>query len=521
MGQRSVQMVIAALLVAIGLVATGCVGDQGEQSDLTGSDAYDEAPAEAQDVIIKGLETMFTWFPERDASPLDAYNRALPFLGQAFRDGANNKLERGNSVWWQEWKAKKAEVTADALLVDAEHPEDTPDTVQRAVVLTQTVKAPDGKQLDSSTMEVDRVVAKKSPEGWRVQEINFFPENEFRAQTCPPGQSHQPPPDGPCTPNPPPPPKQCPDGSTVAPDQVCPPPKTGPQTKQCPDRTTVPAGATCPATGPTTPQTPQTKQCPDGKTIPADQTCPTTTGPTTTQCPDGSTVPAGQPCPTPKPTQCPDGTTVPAGQTCPSGPPPTQCPNGTTVPAGQTCPTPEPTQCLDGTTVPAGQTCPIRIPCPDGSTVTLGETCPPVECPDGSTVIPPLPCPIPIPIECPNGSTVYSPESCPPPINCWNGTTVYSPDSCPPEPQCSSSEVLKPSGCVNKCSLPEYASDPSCVVIQVAPPPPPARKCSGEFCWDPNAPPKPLPPPLEAPKIKCSDGRIVFHENECNPTPES
>ena len=227
MGQRSVQMVIAALLVAIGLVATGCVGDQGEQSDLTGSDAYDEAPAEAQDVIIKGLETMFTWFPERDASPLDAYNRALPFLGQAFRDGANNKLERGNSVWWQEWKAKKAEVTADALLVDAEHPEDTPDTVQRAVVLTQTVKAPDGQQLDSSTMQVDRVVAKKSPEGWRVQEINFFPENEFRAQTCPPGQSHQPPPDGPCTPNPPPPPKQCPDGSTVAPDQVCPPPNRG------------------------------------------------------------------------------------------------------------------------------------------------------------------------------------------------------------------------------------------------------------------------------------------------------
>jgi hypothetical protein len=411
MGQRRVQVVIVALLAAIALVATGCVGGQGEQSELTGSDAHEEAPAEAQDVIITAMETMFTWFPARDTSTLDAYNRALPFLSQAFRDGANNRIERGNSVWWQEWKEANAEVTADALLVDAEHPGDTPDTVQRAVVLTQTVKAPDGKQLDSTTMQVERVVAKKGPEGWRVQEINLFPENEFRTQTCPPGQSHQPPPDGPCVPNPPPPPKMCPDGSTVAPDQVCPPAPTGPQTKQCPDGTTVPADATCPTTGPTTPQT---KQCPDGKSIPADQECPP---PPTKQCPDGSTVPANQDCPPPPTKQCPDGSTVPANQDCP--PPPTkQCPDGSTIPTDQDCPPPPTKQCPDGSTVPAGGKCP-PVQCPDGSSVPAGGKCPPVQCPDGSTVPNGQTCPPPPPVECPDGSTVPAGQTCPPTKDCY------------------------------------------------------------------------------------------------------
>ena len=300
-------------------MATGCVGGQGEQSELTGSDAHEDAPPEAQDVIIKGLETMFTWFPARDTSPLDAYNRALPFLGQAFRDGANNKLERGNSVWWQDWKAKKAEVTADALLVDAEHPEDTPDTVQRAVVLTQTVKAPDGKQLDSSTMQVDRVVAKKSQRAGASSRSTSSPRTSSAPRRrlptggVAPAASRRP-----VHSNPPPPPKQCPDGSTVAPDQVCPPPKTGPQTKQCPDRTTVPATATCP--GPTTSPTSCDTEDAEDQAVPGRENhsggpnLPTTTGPTTTQCPDDNTRAHRPNLPnTPNPPRCPDASgTIPA-----------------------------------------------------------------------------------------------------------------------------------------------------------------------------------------------------------------
>jgi hypothetical protein len=242
MGQRRVLLAIAALVAAISLVVAACGGSQPEQK---GTDNEEIAPPEAQDVIIKAMETMFTWSPFRDASPLDGYTRALPYLGGELR---NFKIELGNSVWVEEWKQAKLDVTAHALLVPGEHPEDTPDTVERAVMLTVMLTAPDGKQVFSGTMRVERIVAKRGPEGWRVEDVSFFPENEFstQRQVCPPGQSHQPPPDGPCVTIPPPPAKQCPDGATVPPDQVCPPPQTGPQTEQCPDGTSIPAGGTCP-----------------------------------------------------------------------------------------------------------------------------------------------------------------------------------------------------------------------------------------------------------------------------------
>jgi hypothetical protein len=368
MGERRVVGALVVLLAAIMFAVGGC-GQSGNGGKPTGSDSDEPAPAEAQDAIVKGLQTMFTWYPARDASPRDAYIRALPYLGQTLQDGKDNTLERGNSVWWQEWKNKQAEVTATALLVAGEHPADQPDTVQRSVLVTQTVKAPDGQELDSNTMLIDRVVAKKSPQGWRVEEINFFPENQFRTQVCPPGQSHQPAPDGPCAPIPPPPPIQCPDGTTVPADQTCPTPVT----------------------------TPSTKQCPDGSTVPADAGCPTTTK-TTHQCPDGSTIPADQPCPTNP------GTT---------SEPPKPCPDGTTVPADQTCPTPATKECPGGTTVTGTQTCP-----------------PPVTCGNGSTVYTPTTCPT--PTTCSNGTTVYAPTTCPTPTTCSNGTTVYAPTTCPP-----------------------------------------------------------------------------------------
>ena len=75
MGQRRVLMAMAALLAAFALVASGCGGKTSEPQ-LTGTDNEETAPPEAQDAIVKGLETMFTWFPAHDSSPMDAYNRA-------------------------------------------------------------------------------------------------------------------------------------------------------------------------------------------------------------------------------------------------------------------------------------------------------------------------------------------------------------------------------------------------------------------------------------------------------------
>jgi hypothetical protein len=450
MRQRRVRMAVVVLLASVLTLVAACGGSQPPPA-FTGTDNEDSAPPEARDVMLNALQTMFTWSPAKDASTADAYNRALPFLGKELRDGANNRVERGNSPQWQEWKAEKAEVSAQAWLVTAEHPKDAPDTIQRAVVLTQTVKAPDGRELDSTTFNIDRVVAKKGPQGWRVETIAFFPENPLRTGTCPPGSSHQPPPDGPCAPIPPPPGKQCPDGTTIAPDQVCPAAQTGPKTKQCDDGTTVAVGSACPTTGTgpssTTPcpsgqspdangkcVTPETT-CPTGQTKDANGTCVT---PETT-CPSGQTLENGTCTTAPvtcaadetldngtcakkpvtcasdetlengtctnKPVDCPDGTTVPNGQTCPS----VDCPDGTTVPNGQTC---KPVSCPDGSSVSNGQTCP-RVDCHDGTAVPNGQTCPPKSCPDGSSV--------------PNGGTCPQAKAAPPPPIAANCTVIPGP----------------------------------------------------------------------------------------------
>lgn len=41
-----------------------------------------------------------------------------------------------------------------------------------------------------------------TPAPWNVEGTEFFPEYPFRATVCPPGESNQPAPDGPCVPNP-------------------------------------------------------------------------------------------------------------------------------------------------------------------------------------------------------------------------------------------------------------------------------------------------------------------------------
>jgi hypothetical protein len=343
MRDRGVRMAAIALFVTVLALVTACGAAQ-PPPEFTGNDTEETAPPEARDVMLNALQTMFTWSPAKDASAADAYNRALPFLGKELRDGANNRVERGNSPQWQDWKAQKAEVTAQAWLVSAEHPKDAPDTIQRSIVLTQTVKAPDGRELDSTTFNIDRVVAKKGPQGWRVETIAFFPENPPNTGTCAPGTAHQPPPDGPCAPIPPPPAKQCPDGSTVPADQVCPPAQTGPKTKTCPDGTTVPAGSACPTTG-----TGSTTPCPSGQSPDANGKCVT---PETT-CPSGQTKDTNGTCVTPE-TTCPDGQTKDTNGTCVT--PETTCPDGQTKDTNGICVTPE-TTCPDGQTKDTNGTC--------------------------------------------------------------------------------------------------------------------------------------------------------------------
>jgi|GEM_PF-693435 len=426
MGQRHIRLAVVALLVTVLALVVACGGSQ-PPPEFTGTDNEDTAPPEARDVILNALETMFTWSPDKDASSADAYKRAMPYLGKDLTAGANNRVERGNSPAWQAWKAQHAAVTAKALLVTAEHPADTPDTVQRSVVLTQTVKAPDGRELDSTTFNIDRVVAKKGPQGWRVEQIAFFPENPVNTPTCPAGQSHQPPPDGPCAPNPPPPPKQCPDG-TVPAGQVCPPPRTGPQTKTCPNGISVPAGSACPtSSGPNT--APSPGQSPGPSPIPS--TGPTSPGPgtaeptptstpetPTNECPDGQTLGSDGTCTSQQQKQvepCPSGQTRDSSGTCQYPP----CPSGQTRDGSGTCQYPP---CPSGQTRDGSGTCQYP-PCPTDQSRGSDGLC---HCPSGTTAtdlgceaivrswVPPRSPPRVMPLQFPTGRTERSA-----PVSAW------------------------------------------------------------------------------------------------------
>src|SRR3979490_1895552 len=101
MRDRGVRMAAIALFVTVLALVTACGGAQ-PPPEFTGTDTEETAPPEARDVMLNALQTMFTWSPAKDASAADAYRRALPFLGKELRDGANNRVERGNSPQWQD-----------------------------------------------------------------------------------------------------------------------------------------------------------------------------------------------------------------------------------------------------------------------------------------------------------------------------------------------------------------------------------------------------------------------------------
>ena len=454
MRQRRVRVAVSLLLAALLALAVACGGD--DTPVFTGSDNEETAPPEAQEAILSALETMFTWSPAKDASTADAYNRALPFLGKELQEGAKNKIERGNSVWWQEWKAQKAEVTAVAKLVPAEHPKDTDDTVQRSIVMTQTVKTPDGRVLDESTFNIDRVVAKKEGDRWRVQEINFFPVNPYFTPTCPAGQEHKPAPDGPCVPITAT--KICPDGSSVPNGQVCPPPTTGPKTKRCDDGTTVPTSSSCPTTGTTT--------CPEGQVKNDKGDCV----PTETPCAEGEERNSAGDCVKTE-TPCAEGETRNSDGVCVENPQPCPIPDQTRDSSGE-CQCPTGTYESEGTCVPdEAEECPSeqydsegnciddnqrQAPCPEGQSRDENGVCQYPPCPSGQT-------------RDGNGVCQYPP--------CASGQTRDGNGVCQ-YPPCPSGQTRDGNGV---CQYPPCPSgqtrDGNGVCQQPAPPPPIAANC--------------------------------------------
>lgn len=323
--RRTFQRVIAVLgCLCIALAGCGNRGDSGQKPPTA------EEVAAAEYTMLAATQTMFTWYPTVDASPADAYQRAAPALRGDMR-ASFNSITDGAAALWPRWRQDKLTLTAASQFTPGSQATNASGQIERSVVVTQTAMFPDGKVDTSRVFKVDRVVAKYGNDGWKVEAINFFPENQFFIPACPPGNTHDPAPDGPCKPIPPPPTKTCPDGTSVPAGAVCPAQRNQPQTKQCPDGSTVPEGAACATHGP------RTKQCPDGSTVLIEEECVTTGTP---PCPDGQTRGADGTCTSPTVT-CPDGSTAPSVAECPKVEQTVTCPDGTSAPSEAECPKPK------------------------------------------------------------------------------------------------------------------------------------------------------------------------------------
>jgi hypothetical protein len=128
----------------------------------------------AVEVIGTGLTTMFTWDTTRDASPADAYLRALPLLGGTLADPvrAGSRNPRGPGLQWDGWKSQGAVVTAAVVVTNDEHPPDTPTAVSRVVSITQTPRAAAAVVPGTQTLTA-WVSAALTPDGWRIDTLRF------------------------------------------------------------------------------------------------------------------------------------------------------------------------------------------------------------------------------------------------------------------------------------------------------------------------------------------------------------
>jgi hypothetical protein len=362
MSKRTWIRAVAVLGVAVIAVA-GC-SSRGDSGGAPAPDA--QAVTQAEDMLLAASQTMFTWYPTEDASPADAYQRAVPLLRRDMRASFNSVTD-GAAAMWPQWRKQRVTLTATSQFAAGTVPVDTSGQIERPVVVTQTEMSPTGNVAATREFKLERVVAKKSNDAWQVEEINFFPVNPFRTALCPPGSAHSPAPDGPCQPVAAPPTKACPDGTSVPADRMCPAQRNQPQTKKCPDGTTVPVNSACAN------EATQVKQCPDGSTVSVNDQCQATEP---EPCPEGQTRDANGQCVSTA-VECPSGSTLdPATGQCVQN----ACANGQTRDGNGVCQSPV-VSCPDGSTVPAGADCPVieeqnPVSCIDGSTVPAGTDCP-------------------------------------------------------------------------------------------------------------------------------------------------
>jgi hypothetical protein len=152
------------VLSALALLLVACGSDE-PPKQVTPDDS-------GADVIVTTLDTIFTWYPGKDESTRDAYQRASPYMTESLAALANSGEPMQQTAQWVDWAERKATVTAETFVVAGEHPPDTPDRVIREAVITQTVTDPAGAKATLSPLNA-HVTAIRTDAGWRVSDIEI------------------------------------------------------------------------------------------------------------------------------------------------------------------------------------------------------------------------------------------------------------------------------------------------------------------------------------------------------------
>jgi hypothetical protein len=155
---------LGRIVIPIAVIAVACANASGGAYSIN-VDHNDPAA-----VIQVAVQTLFSWQPGADASPVDAFDRARPLMSAslAAQEVALTTAEAGSQ--WQQWAYDRTIITASAEILPDEHPEDTADSARRVVAVTQTIADPGPSPQDGVHFTL-WVTAVKTHDGWRVDSI--------------------------------------------------------------------------------------------------------------------------------------------------------------------------------------------------------------------------------------------------------------------------------------------------------------------------------------------------------------
>ncbi|MGV0870334.1 hypothetical protein [Corynebacterium kalidii] len=139
----------------------------------TGLDARDVDDHDPASVLVRGLQTAFSWHPATDSSQFDAFVRASSAWNNTYLRSQETRLTTLIAMSmrdWTDWGDREQIFYPTVTLTNETHPADTGTDFSRVVTIdmaTGTTDDPDAGR-DVLTI-IGQARVHNSPEGWRIE----------------------------------------------------------------------------------------------------------------------------------------------------------------------------------------------------------------------------------------------------------------------------------------------------------------------------------------------------------------